>query len=136
VQITAKDHQGSSTILMVEDDDDMANLMRRTMEEDGWIVHRAADGKEAKALIGNLSPPALVTLDIFLPDISGVDLILHVKGTPGWERVPIVMVTVKPKDKDVSWAIKTGAKAYLVKPFKPNELRECVRRFARKPAAD
>ena len=123
-------------VLVVEDDDDMANLMRRTLEEDGWTVHRAADGKGAKELIGRLAPPALVTLDIFLPDTSGVELILHVRDTPGWERVPIVMVTAKPKDKDVNWAIKSGANAYLVKPFKRDELRDCVRRVARKPAAD
>jgi len=123
-------------VLVVEDDDDMANLMRRTLEEDGWTVHRAADGKGAKELIGRLAPPALVTLDIFLPDTSGVELILHVRDTPGWERVPIVMVTAKAKDKDVNWAIKTGANAYLVKPFKRDELRDCVRRVARKPAAD
>jgi len=118
-------------VLVVEDDDDMANLMRRTLEEDGWTVHRAADGKGAKELIGRLAPPALVTLDIFLPDTSGVELILQVKSTPGWERVPIVMVTAKPKDKEVNWAIKSGAKAYLVKPFKAAALRDCVRRVTR-----
>ena len=131
----AKDQDNKPTILIVEDDDPMADLMRLILEQDGWTVHRASDGKGAKELIGRLAPPALVTLDIFLPDTSGVELILHVKATPGWERVPIVMVTAKPKDKDVSWAIKSGAKAYLVKPLKPDELRDCVRRFARKPAA-
>jgi len=123
------------SVLIVEDDDQMADLIRLILEDDGWTVHRAGNGKEAKELIGRLAPPALVTLDIFLPDTSGVDLILHVKATPGWERVPIVMVTAKPKDKEVNWAIKSGAKAYLVKPLKPDELRDCVRRFARKPPA-
>ena len=122
-------------VLIVEDDDDMAKLMRLILELDGWVVHRAADGKEAKEMIGRLAPPALVTLDIFLPDTTGVELILHVKDTPGWEHVPIIMVTAKPKDEDVNWAIKTGAKAYLVKPFKPDQLLECVQRYARKPAA-
>lgn len=131
----AKDQDNKPTVLIVEDDDDMAVLMQRILEKDGWTVHRAVDGKGAKELISRLAPPALVTLDIFLPDTSGVDLILHVKDTPGWERVPIVMVTAKPKDKDVNWAIKSGATAYLVKPFKPDELRDCVRRVARKPAA-
>lgn len=126
----AKDQDKKAAALIVEDDDDMAALMRHVLEKDGWTVHRAKDGKGAKDLISRLMPPALVTLDIFLPDASGVDLILHVKGTPGWERVPIVMVTGKPKDKDVNWAIRSGAKAYLVKPFKPEELRGCVRRVA------
>ena len=132
----AKDQNNKRTVLIVEDDDDMANLMQRILEKDGWTVHRAADGKGAKDLFGRIAPPTLVTLDIYLPDTSGVELILHVRDTPGWERVPIVMVTAKPKDKDVNWAIKSGANAYLVKPFKRDELRDCVRRVARKPAAD
>jgi DNA-binding response OmpR family regulator len=130
----AKNKDNRPVVLIVEDDNDMAALMRRILEKDGCTVYRAADGKEAKELIGRLAPPALVTLDIFLPDASGVDLILDVRATPGWERVPIVMVTAKPKDKDVNWAIKSGANAYLVKPFKPDELRDCVRRVALKPA--
>ena len=47
----------------------------------------------------------------------------------------MVMVTARAKDKDLPWAIKSGANAYLVKPFRPEELRETVRRLARKPAA-
>jgi len=131
IRTMAKDQSNKRTVLIVEDDDDMANLMQRILEKDGWTVHRAADGKGAKDLLGRIAPPTLVTLDIFLPDTSGVELILHVRDTPGWERVPIVMVTAKPKDKDVNWAIKTGANAYLVKPFKRDELRDCVRRVTR-----
>lgn len=127
----AKDQGKKLTVLIVEDDDDMAALMQRILEKDGWTVHRAADGKAAKEMIGRISPPTLVTLDIFLPDTSGVDLILHVRDAPGWERVPIVMVTAKEKDKNVNWAIKSGANAYLVKPFKAGELRDCVRRVTR-----
>ncbi|MBI3372720.1 MAG: response regulator [Betaproteobacteria bacterium] len=130
----ADDPVNKPAIMIVEDDDDMAQLMRRILEQDGWAVHRAADGKEAKELIGRIAPPALVTLDIFLPDSTGVELILHVKDTPGWEQVPIIMVTAKPKDDDVNWAIKSGAKAYLLKPIKPDEYRDYVRRYARKPA--
>ena len=129
-----KDKDSRPAVLIVEDDDDMASLMRRILEKDGWTVHRAADGKSSKEMFGRLAPPALVTLDIFLPDASGVDLILDVRATPGWEQVPIVMVTAKSKDKDANWAIKSGADAYLVKPFKPGELRDCVRRVAAKPA--
>jgi len=126
----AKISDNAPTVLIVEDDDDMAALMRLILEKDGSKVHRAVNGKGAKELIGRLTPPALVTLDIFLPDISGVDLILHVRDTAGWEQVPIVMVTAKPKDKDVNWAIKCGATAYLAKPFKQEELRDCVRRVS------
>jgi DNA-binding response OmpR family regulator len=128
------DPAGKPTILIVEDDDQMADLMRHVLERDGWQVQRAADGKQAKEMIARLAPPSLVTLDIMLPDISGVELILQIKDTPGWQQVPIVMVTAKPKDETVNWAIKSGATDYLVKPFKPDELRNCVRRHAGKTA--
>ena len=130
----AKNQAKIPAVLIVEDDEDMAVLMRRVLEKDGWTVHRAVDVKGAKRLIRRLAPPALVTLDIFLPDSSGVALIVHIKDTAGWEQVPIVMVTAKRKEKEVAWAITSGADAYLVKPFKASELRDCVRRHASKPA--
>ena len=121
-------------VLVVEDDDQMVDLMRHTLEKDGWSVASANTGKEAKRLIATMAVPSLITLDIALPDMSGVELILQIKDTAGWQNVPIVMVTATPKSKDVNWAIKTGATAYIVKPFKPDELRDCVRRHAGKPA--
>jgi DNA-binding response OmpR family regulator len=119
-------------VLVVEDDDQIAYLMQFILEQDGYTVHRAADGKTAQEHLERLAPVALVTLDIALPDTTGVELIVRIRATPGWEKVPIVMVTAKPKEKEVNWAIKSGAKAYIVKPFKPEELRDCVRRVLAK----
>ncbi len=124
------------TLLVVEDDDQIAYLMQFILEQDGYVVHRAGDGKAALQIIaGMTAPPALVTLDINLPHVKGDELVLQIRSTPGWESVPVVMVTARAKDKDLPWAIKSGANAYLVKPFRPEELRETVRRLARKPAA-
>lgn len=123
-------------LLLVEDDDQIAYLMQYILEQDGYQVHRAANAAAAAEYIASGTPPALVTLDIGLGEgETGVDLILRIKETPGWERVPIVMVTAKPREKDVNWAIKQGAKGYIVKPFRPEELREAVKRHARPPAA-
>jgi DNA-binding response OmpR family regulator len=133
---TSKERGDKPVALIVEDDDAMADLMRHLLEQDDWAVQRARDGNGAKELIGRLAPPALVTLDIGLPDATGEELILHIKDAPGWERVPIIMVTAKAKDQSLNWTIKTGAKAYLVKPFKPEELRDCIQRVTRKPAAN
>jgi CheY-like chemotaxis protein len=72
------------------------------LEQMGFEVHTAMNGAKAKELIGSLPPPAIATLDIKLPDTSGVDLIILIKSTPGWERVPIVMVTGTPKDDNVT----------------------------------
>jgi DNA-binding response OmpR family regulator len=121
-------------IVVIEDDDATVEWMRLALEKDGWTVRHATDGKAAQAMIGKTPAPWLVTLDIGLPDVSGVELILAIKDAPGWGRVPIVMVTATPKDENVNWAIQKGAKAYLVKPFKPAELQDAVKKFARKPA--
>ena len=119
--------------LVVEDDDPIAEILKFVFEQMGFEVKRAVDCKSAAALIGAMPAPALATLDIGLPDGSGVDLIIQIKSTPGWERVPIVMITATPKDEQVNWAIKSGAKGYIVKPFKPEQLREVVHKvIARK----
>jgi len=121
-------------ILVIEDDDQTANWMRFMLEKDGWSVRHAASGKAANEIVdGGGALPWLVTLDLGLPDTSGVDLMVHLKGSAGWNRVPIVVVTATPKDENVNWAIKKGARAYLVKPFNPEELQATVKRLARKP---
>jgi twitching motility two-component system response regulator PilH len=123
-------------ILVIEDDDQIALFIRHFLERGGYGVRVAADGKEAGELIGGIEPPSLVTLDIDLPHARGDELMLKIKTTPGWERIPVVMVTATPKTDDSTWAVKKGAKAYLVKPFKPEDLLETVRRLTapKKPA--
>jgi DNA-binding response OmpR family regulator len=115
--------------LVVEDDDQISYILQFVLQQMGFEVHCAKNGEQAKALIAGMPAPAVATLDIKLPDASGVDLIILIKSTPGWERVPIIMVTGTPKDENVNWAIKSGAKGYIVKPFKPQELRDTVERL-------
>lgn len=123
-------------VLVVEDDDQVAYLIQFILEQDGYRVQRAADGRAAQQIIAGMAPPALVTLDIALPHVQGDELIVLIKSQPGWEGVPVLMVTAKPRDKDMAWAVKSGAQGYVVKPFKPEQLREQVRKLvARKPAA-
>ena len=121
--------------LVVEDEDQIAYLIQFILEQDGYRVQRAADGKAALQIIAGMAAPALVTLDIALPKVQGDELMVQIRSQPGWEKVPVLMVTAKPKDKDMAWAIKSGAQGYLVKPFKPEELRAQVGTLvARKPA--
>jgi two-component system alkaline phosphatase synthesis response regulator PhoP len=124
------------TALVIEDDDQAAQLIQFILEQEGFRVQRAADGKTAQQLIASLPAPAIVTLDIWLPQMHGDELMVLLRSQAGWEKVPVLMVTAKPKDKDMAWAIKTGAQGYLVKPFRPDELRAQVRKLTgRKPAA-
>jgi DNA-binding response OmpR family regulator len=121
-------------ILVVEDDDQTALFIRHFLEQDGFEVVQAADGRQALAVIAEMEPPALITLDIDLPHTSGDELMMQIKTQPGWERVPVVMVTATPKSANTPWAVKAGAKAYLVKPFKPAELLETVKKLIARSA--
>src|SRR5262245_3521122 len=90
--------------LVVEDDEQVAQLIRFVLEQEGYEVLIAGDIRTGRALLKGMPPAALATLDITLPDGSGVDLLLALKDLPGWARVPVIMVTARPKDANVSWA--------------------------------
>ena len=104
-------------VLVIEDDDQTALFMQHVLEQAGYDVSFAADGKKAAELIGSMALPDLITLDLDLPYATGDELMLKIKTTAGWERVPVVMVTRTPKTPQTTWAVKSGAKAYLTKPF-------------------
>jgi len=126
--------QAKSRILVIEDDDQTALFIQHVLERAGYEVSFATDGRKAAELIGHMPLPDLITLDIDLPYATGDELMLKIKTTEGWERVPVVMVTRTPKTVETPWAVKTGARAYLVKPFKPEQLIECVAKLVAKKA--
>lgn len=121
------------TILVVEDDEATAKLIRLVLEYEGFKVQHAADGLEAKVFITSQPAPALVTLDLELPHTKGEELMMQIKTTPGWERVPVVMITATRK-MDAAWAVQRGAKGHLAKPFQPEDLLKCVRQVLKKKA--
>ena len=118
-------------ILVVEDEPSLAEVVSLYLKRAGFQVQVAADGKQAMNILEKQIPD-FVILDLMLPEVDGLSLTRWLRDR---SDVPIIMVTAKAKDEDVNWAIKTGAKAYLVKPFKPDVLLDYVRRYARKPAA-
>jgi DNA-binding response OmpR family regulator len=119
------------TALVVEDDDQIAQLLRFILEREGYRVEIAADGRAAQKLVAALAPPAVVLLDVMLPYLDGYQLLAEMRGRSGWERLPIVMLTAKSQEKDVVRALDAGANDYVVKPFRPEELRARVKRLVR-----
>jgi DNA-binding response OmpR family regulator len=115
--------------LVVEDDDQIAYLLQFILRKEGYAVSVARDGREAQALIETIAPPAFVTLDFMLPHATGLELLAIIRAKAGWERVPVLMLTARSQEKDIARARASGATDYLVKPFKPEELRECIRRL-------
>ena len=121
----------SAAALVVEDDDQIAYLLQFILKKEGYAVTVARDGLEAQKVIAEHDPPALVTLDFMLPHANGLELLAMIRGRPGWEDVPVLMLTARSQEKDIAHARASGATDYLVKPFKPDELRACVRRLVK-----
>ena len=120
------------TALVVEDDDQIGHILRFILEREGFDVVEARDGRTAAEHIDRLPPPAIVTLDVMLPHADGYELLARIRARPGWEAVPVILLTARSQEKDIVRALDAGANDYLVKPFKPEELRARVRRLARR----
>lgn len=117
--------------LVVEDDDQISHLLRFILEREGYAVSVARDGRAALELIGSLPPPAVVTLDVMLPHADGYELLGRIRAQPGWGAVPVLLLTARSQEKDIVRALDAGASDYLVKPFKPDELRARIRRLVK-----
>lgn len=116
--------------LVVEDDQDLAELLTVLLSEKGMSVTVAADMRQALLAIQRGAPPDLVLLDVVLPGQSGkdgFDLLSFIRGKPEWARVPVVMVTSEVSDDQVMKGLKAGADGYIFKPFKWEALYGCIK---------
>jgi DNA-binding response OmpR family regulator len=117
--------------LVVEDDGQIAYLLRFILEREGYRVELASDGRAAMELIGRIEAPALGMLDVMLPHADGYQLLGAIRAQDGWRDVPVLMLTAKSQEKDIVRALDSGADDYLVKPFKPEELRARIKRLVK-----
>ena len=124
-----------ATVLVVDDDRRILDMLRRTLAYEGYRVVTAADGNEAlsKALS---DPPDLVVLDWLMPGLNGLEVARRLRAA---DDVPILMLTARDAVDDRVEGLDSGADDYLVKPFAPSELLARLRALLRrrvKEAAD
>lgn len=119
-----------NSVLVVEDDDHIAFLLRFMLEREGYTVMVATDGFKARDFIGSNPPPSLVLLDVMLPYMDGFTLVTLIRENADWKTVPILMLTSKSRENDIVRALSLGANDYIFKPFQPAELMARVKRFA------
>jgi two-component system, OmpR family, response regulator RegX3 len=110
-------------ILVVEDEESLADSVRYNLEREGYVVSVAPDGPNALARF-RIEPPSLVILDLMLPDISGLDVCRAIRAE---SDVPIIMVTAKDSEADKVAGLELGADDYVTKPFSMRELVSRVR---------
>jgi len=109
------------TILIIEDENDLAELVAFNLEKEGYrplIAHDGPSGLEA----ARHNPPDLILLDIMLPGMSGMDICKVLKGSEKTIRIPVIMMTAKGEEIDRVVGFEVGADDYVVKPFSPREL--------------
>ena len=114
-----------STILLVEDDPDIRELVAYKLTRGGFEVIEAADGLTALQAARSRRPDAVV-LDMGLPRLSGIEVCRELRAAPATAVVPIIMLTGAVRLTDLEQAYAAGATDYLVKPFSPRELQRRV----------
>ncbi len=124
------------TILVVEDERDIQELVRYNLAKEGYSVKVVGTGEEAlRAVRGD--PPGLVLLDLMLPGVDGLDVARQLKSDPATRRVPIIILTAKGEEVDVVSGLEIGADDYVPKPFSPRVLiariRAVLRRASQEP---
>ena len=115
--------------LVVEDDEDIRSLIEFTLSNQGFDVHSVDSGHAALELISSLDPD-LVTLDLGLPGIDGIETCRRIRGV---SDAYVVMITARDEEIDRLLGLETGADDYLSKPFNVRELRARVNAMFRRP---
>jgi len=127
----SEDEMNQSRILVVEDDDDIAQLLAITMKKAGFDVAISDNGYEALNLIRK-HPPDLLILDLMIPGIDGLEVCKAMKRDPRTAAVPVLIVTARGEEIDRIIGLELGADDYVVKPFSPRELLLRVRGILRR----
>ena len=109
------------TILIIEDEIDIANLVRFNFERNGYSVEIAHDGREGLEKILK-NQPDLVILDLMLPEIDGYKILKKMQRDTRSHSIPVIMLTAKSQIDDRLKGLELGADDYVTKPFSPKEL--------------
>jgi two-component system alkaline phosphatase synthesis response regulator PhoP len=123
---------GTQTVLVVEDESSIASFVALYLKNAGYGVKTAATGNEALADVA-AETPALIVLDLMLPDIDGIEVCRRIRKS---SDVPILMLTARDEDVDKIIGLEVGADDYLTKPFNPRELVARVKSILRRAAPE
>ena len=119
-----------STVLVVDDEDVVRDVIVRYLEHEGFAARQAADGASAQRAIED-ERPDLVVLDVMLPEMSGFDLCRWIRSEGD---LPVILLTARGEESDRITGLELGADDYIVKPFSPRELVVRVRTILRRAA--
>lgn len=117
----------TQTILIIEDDKFLRDLITRKLTQEGYKISEAIDGEEGFKKIKD-EKPALVLLDLILPGIDGFEVLTRIKDAPELSKIPVMIISNLGQGEDIERAKKLGVIDYVVKAhLTPNEIVEKVR---------
>jgi len=119
------------TILVVDDEANIVELAALYLEQEGFRVLSAADGASALEMVAR-QPPALLVLDLMLPEVDGWEVCRQVRSGRAAPELPIIMLTARDDDVDKIVGLELGADDYVTKPFNPRELVARVKAILRR----
>lgn len=124
------------TILVVDDELPIIELIQYNLKKEGFTVLTAENGARALELARS-EKPDLIILDLMLPDMGGFDICRILRNDSSTARIPIIMATAKTSDSDIVSGLELGADDYITKPFSPKVLvarvKSVLRRFQEQP---
>lgn len=118
-------------VLVVDDEPDVRMLLRTNLRASGFDVLEAANGAEGLA-IAKHDLPAVIILDLMMPEMNGIEVCRALRKHPPTSRIPILMLTAKTAEEDKVAGFEVGADDYVTKPFSPREVILRVRAVARR----
>ena len=121
----------ASVIAIVEDEPDIAELIRFHVDREGYQARVYSSGKVALDQIQR-DPPRLVILDLMLPDLDGLEICRQLKWSEQTRSVPILIASAKGEEADVVTGLELGAEDYVIKPFSPKVLMARLRNILRR----
>ena len=119
------------TILVVDDEEDILELVRHHLKREGYAV-QCADSGEKALTAARTGPVDLIVLDLMLPGIDGLEVTRQLKNAPQTKHIPILMLTAKGEESDVVTGLELGADDYVTKPFSPRILIARTRAIMRR----
>jgi two-component system phosphate regulon response regulator PhoB len=127
------------TILIVDDEKELVEILEYNLKREGYTTRRAYNGTEALRQAARSPVPDLVLLDLMLPDISGTEVCRQIRAAKATANVPVIMLTAKGEEIDRVVGFEVGADDYVVKPFSVRELTlrvKAILRRGKQPASE
>ena len=116
------------SVLIVDDDEGVRELVRTNLELDGFLVREARSAEEGLAALGE-EPPDLILLDVMMPEVDGWEMLQRVRESHGVDAIPVIMFSARMHESGT--AEERGAQAFIGKPFDPQQLIDATRHLLR-----